>query len=75
MFISKLVFFRLICCLETDIKAVLKDETVYNEAAADAFPSYNKSHMICLQLPNRSGDVMFFLYSCSDLILFFGYLF
>ncbi|KAI5658729.1 hypothetical protein M9H77_27522 [Catharanthus roseus] len=41
-----------------DIKAVLKDETVYNEAAADAFPSYNKSHMICLQLPNRSGDVL-----------------
>lgn len=40
-----------------DIKAVLKDDTVYNEAAAVAFPLYNKSHMICLQFPNRGGDV------------------
>lgn len=41
-----------------DIKAVLKDDCVYNEAAAVAFPMYNKSHMICLQLPNRGGDVL-----------------
>lgn len=41
-----------------DIKTVLKDESVYNEAAAVAFPLYNKSHMICLQLPNRGGDIL-----------------
>ncbi|XP_027161000.1 F-actin-capping protein subunit alpha [Coffea eugenioides] len=41
-----------------DVKAVLKDENVYEAAAAEAFPLYNKSHMICLQLPDRSGDVM-----------------
>ncbi|CAI9103420.1 OLC1v1001892C3 [Oldenlandia corymbosa var. corymbosa] len=41
-----------------DVKAVLKDENVYAAAAAEAFPLYNKSHMICLQLPDRSGDVL-----------------
>ncbi|WZY74276.1 hypothetical protein YC2023_006516 [Brassica napus] len=40
-----------------DLKAVLSDEEVYNEAAMEAFPVYNKSHMICLEMPNRAGDV------------------
>ncbi|KAL1549577.1 F-actin-capping protein subunit alpha-like [Salvia divinorum] len=41
-----------------DMKAVLQDETLYITAAAQAFPLYNKSHMICLDFPDRSGEVM-----------------
>ncbi|XP_022870412.1 F-actin-capping protein subunit alpha isoform X2 [Olea europaea var. sylvestris] len=43
-----------------DVKEVLKDERVYRIAAAEAFPLYNKSHMICLEFPDRSGEV------CTD---------
>ncbi|KAH0905140.1 hypothetical protein HID58_044643 [Brassica napus] len=46
-----------------DLKAVLSDEEVYNEAAMEAFPVYNKSHMICLEMPNRAGDVIVSSYS------------
>lgn len=42
-----------------DLKAVLDDEEVYNEAAMEAFPVYNKSHMIFLEMPNRAGDVSY----------------
>uniref|UniRef100_A0A6N2LEI5 F-actin-capping protein subunit alpha n=1 Tax=Salix viminalis TaxID=40686 RepID=A0A6N2LEI5_SALVM len=41
-----------------DLRSVLNDEKVYNEAASEAFPLYNKSHLIFLELPNRSGDVL-----------------
>ncbi|KAJ4719446.1 F-actin-capping protein subunit alpha [Melia azedarach] len=41
-----------------DLKAVLNDDEVYDEAASESFPVYNKSHMICLQMPARSGDVL-----------------
>ncbi|KAH6805815.1 Phospholipid/glycerol acyltransferase family protein [Perilla frutescens var. frutescens] len=41
-----------------DIRAVLQDERLYTTAAADAFPLYNKAHMICLEFPDRSGEVM-----------------
>nr|GLL29492.1 F-actin-capping protein subunit alpha isoform X1 [Ipomoea trifida] len=41
-----------------DIRAVLNDENVYTMAAEEAFPLYNKSHLICLQLPDRTGDVL-----------------
>lgn len=44
-----------------DLKAVLSDEEVYNEAAMEAFPVYNKSHMICLEMPSRAGDVSYHL--------------
>lgn len=36
---------------------MLSDEDVYNEAASEAFPLYNKSHMICLEMPGTTGDV------------------
>lgn len=42
-----------------DLKEVLSDEEVYNEAAMEAFPVYNKSHMICLEMPSRAGDVSY----------------
>ncbi|KAL2941038.1 F-actin-capping protein subunit alpha [Bienertia sinuspersici] len=41
-----------------DLKTILKDDNVHNLAALEAFPEYNKSHMICLELPDRSGDVI-----------------
>lgn len=52
-----IVFFEFYSVWFTDVKAILKDENVYRKAAEEAFPSYNKSHLICLELPNRSGDV------------------
>lgn len=39
------------------MKAVLQDERLYGTAAAEAFPLYNKSHMIYLEFPDRSGEV------------------
>ncbi|XP_050223664.1 F-actin-capping protein subunit alpha [Mercurialis annua] len=44
--------------LAKDLRSVLNDERIFNEAADEAFPLYNKSHMICLEFPDRSGDVM-----------------
>lgn len=41
-----------------DIQAVLKDDNLYNLAALEAFPLYNKSHMICLEIPGGVGDVL-----------------
>ncbi|KAI4301760.1 hypothetical protein L6164_035007 [Bauhinia variegata] len=41
-----------------DVKSILNDDGVYDEASSEAFPLYNKSHMICLQMPDRSGDVL-----------------
>ncbi|KAL5996131.1 hypothetical protein ACLOJK_026204 [Asimina triloba] len=41
-----------------DIRSILSDEDVYNAAASVAFPSYNKSHMISLDFPNKLGDVI-----------------
>ncbi|XP_010259600.1 PREDICTED: F-actin-capping protein subunit alpha [Nelumbo nucifera] len=41
-----------------DIRSVLMDENVYNMAVSEAFPLYNKTHMISLEMPNRSGAVI-----------------
>ncbi|KAK9673133.1 hypothetical protein RND81_12G148600 [Saponaria officinalis] len=41
-----------------DLKVLLEDDDVYNCAAMEAFPMYNKSHLICLEFPDRSGDVI-----------------
>ncbi|XP_010546722.1 PREDICTED: F-actin-capping protein subunit alpha [Tarenaya hassleriana] len=46
-----------------DLKAALNDEDVYSEATREAFPVYNKSHMICLEMPGRAGDVIISSYS------------
>ncbi|XP_047321952.1 F-actin-capping protein subunit alpha [Impatiens glandulifera] len=39
-----------------DLRSVLDDDDVYNTAASEAFPLYNRSHMICLKMPGSSGD-------------------
>ncbi|BAT88102.1 F-actin-capping protein subunit alpha isoform X1 [Vigna umbellata] len=41
-----------------DVKSILNNDDLYNEAASEAFPFYNKSHLISLQMANRSGDVL-----------------
>ncbi|XP_068659794.1 F-actin-capping protein subunit alpha [Aristolochia californica] len=41
-----------------DIQSVLMDEHVYKMAVSEAFPLYNKAHMISLEMPNRTGDVL-----------------
>ncbi|EPS62265.1 hypothetical protein M569_12526, partial [Genlisea aurea] len=41
-----------------DVKELLRNEKFYGTAAAEAFPIYNKSHMICLEFPNTSGEVL-----------------
>ncbi|XP_027351132.1 F-actin-capping protein subunit alpha-2-like [Abrus precatorius] len=41
-----------------DVKSILNNDDLYNEAASEAFPFYNKSHLISLQMPTRSGDVL-----------------
>ena len=48
-------FLDLLCI--ADVKAILGDDSVYESAALEAFPLYNKAHLISLQFPNRSGDV------------------
>lgn len=49
-----------------DLKKVLDDDGVYNDAASEAFPAYNKAHMICLEMPCRSGDVLVTSYGEID---------
>lgn len=49
-----------------DLRSVLSDEDVYNEAASEAFPLYNKSHMICLEMPGTTGDVLVTSFSELD---------
>ncbi|XP_058076801.1 F-actin-capping protein subunit alpha [Magnolia sinica] len=44
--------------ISKDIRSVISDEDVYKAAVSEAFPSYNKTHMISLELPNRTGDVL-----------------
>lgn len=41
-----------------DVRSVLNDDNVYNTAVSEAFPLYNKSHLICLKMTDRSGDVL-----------------
>ncbi|XP_043708083.1 F-actin-capping protein subunit alpha [Telopea speciosissima] len=41
-----------------DIRSILKDENVYKMAVSEAFPLYNKAHLISLEMSNRSGEVL-----------------
>ncbi|KAJ8752507.1 hypothetical protein K2173_004795 [Erythroxylum novogranatense] len=49
-----------------DLKSILNDERAYEEAALEAFPLYNKSHLICLQFPDRTADVLLTAYNQLD---------
>ncbi|KAK9161557.1 hypothetical protein Syun_007898 [Stephania yunnanensis] len=41
-----------------DVRSLLFNEIVYGMAAEEAFPLYNKAHMVSLPMPNSSGDVL-----------------
>ncbi|KAM1490399.1 hypothetical protein ACFXTO_033530 [Malus domestica] len=41
-----------------DVKAVINDDVLYEEAASEAFPLYNKSHLISIEMPGGIGDVI-----------------
>ncbi|KAL5713037.1 hypothetical protein ACHQM5_015153 [Ranunculus cassubicifolius] len=45
-----------------DVRSVLMDQHLYDTAAAEAFPVYNKAHIISLELADRSGDVLITTY-------------
>ncbi|KAI3740752.1 hypothetical protein L2E82_31225 [Cichorium intybus] len=41
-----------------DLRSVLSGDNVYRMAASEAFPFYNKTHLISLQFPARSADIV-----------------
>ncbi|PWZ12457.1 Ribosome biogenesis protein NSA2 [Zea mays] len=41
-----------------DVRALLGNDAVYEAAAAEAFPEYNKARLVSIELPDRSGDIM-----------------
>lgn len=49
-----------------DLNKVLNDDDVYNEAVSEALPVYNKAHMIILEMPCRTGDVLVTSYGEID---------
>ncbi|KAG6474828.1 hypothetical protein ZIOFF_064043 [Zingiber officinale] len=49
-----------------DVRSILGDDKIYELAAAEAFPVYNKTHFIALQMPDRSGDVLITTYGELD---------
>ncbi|OAY68996.1 F-actin-capping protein subunit alpha [Ananas comosus] len=49
-----------------DIRSLLGNDRVYEAAAAEAFPIYNKSHLVALEMPDRSGDVIITPYGELD---------
>ncbi|XP_051213752.1 F-actin-capping protein subunit alpha [Lolium perenne] len=49
-----------------DVRALLRDEAVYEAAAAEAYPKYNKAHLVSLDLPDRSGDIIITTYGELD---------
>ncbi|CAM0907394.1 unnamed protein product [Alopecurus aequalis] len=49
-----------------DVRALLGDESLYEAAAAEAYPEYNKAHLVSLELPDRSGDIIITTYGELD---------
>ncbi|GJN33392.1 hypothetical protein PR202_gb21989 [Eleusine coracana subsp. coracana] len=48
------------------MRALLGDDAVYEAAAGEAFPEYNKTHLVSLELPDRSGDIIITTYGELD---------
>ncbi|KAH7666738.1 F-actin-capping protein subunit alpha protein [Dioscorea alata] len=40
-----------------DVKSLLGDDRVYKMAASEALPVYNKTHLVALEMPDRSGNL------------------
>ncbi|KAK8946758.1 F-actin-capping protein subunit alpha [Platanthera zijinensis] len=41
-----------------DVRLLMGDDRLYDMAAAEAFPLFNKDHLVVLEMPGRSGDVI-----------------
>lgn len=41
-----------------DVRSLIDDDDVYEAAAAEAFPVYNKAHLIAIEMSDRSGEVI-----------------
>ncbi|MQL90412.1 hypothetical protein Taro_022995 [Colocasia esculenta] len=41
-----------------DVRSVLMDDSAYEAAAGAAFPIYNKTHLVSIEMQDRSGDVI-----------------
>ncbi|XP_035816310.1 F-actin-capping protein subunit alpha-like isoform X1 [Zea mays] len=49
-----------------DVRALLGNDAVYEAAAAEAFPEYNKARLVSIELPDRSGDIIISTYGEID---------
>ncbi|KAM3371869.1 hypothetical protein ACQJBY_018987 [Aegilops geniculata] len=49
-----------------DVRALLGDDAAYEAAAAEAYPEYNKTQLVSLELPDRSGDIIITAYGEID---------
>ncbi|KAJ8510262.1 hypothetical protein OPV22_000696 [Ensete ventricosum] len=49
-----------------DVRSILGDDKIYEMAAAEAFPLHNKAHLLALEMPDRSGDVLITTYGELD---------
>ncbi|RRT45045.1 hypothetical protein B296_00031228 [Ensete ventricosum] len=49
-----------------DVRSILGDDGIYEMAAAEAYPVHNKAHLIALQMPDRSGEVLITAYGELD---------
>ncbi|CAL9205744.1 unnamed protein product [Musa hybrid cultivar] len=54
-----------------DVRSILGDDKIYEMAAAEAFPLHNKAHLLALEMPDRSGDVLITTYGELDKINYF----
>ncbi|KAL5659633.1 hypothetical protein ACJX0J_032796, partial [Zea mays] len=48
------------------VRALLGNDAVYEAAAAEAFPEYNKARLVSIELPDRSGDIIISTYGEID---------
>ncbi|WOL11818.1 F-actin-capping protein subunit alpha [Canna indica] len=49
-----------------DVRTIIGNDEIYEMAATEAFPVYNKAHFVALQMPDGSGDVLITTYGELD---------
>lgn len=45
------------CLVYSDLQGVLSDDLIYQAAAKESFPQYNKDQMLAVELSDGSGHV------------------
>ena len=64
---GKLVFVTCFYCCP-DLQGVLCNEVIFQAAAKDAFPQYNKDQMLAIELSDGSGHVCYLSISIIHII-------